>query len=96
MNQIELFEKKYNKGEMIIDSNDFIIYSGEEKEIKKNVIIKEYKPEFVNKMKDNISLFDIEMLNLKRKITLRQYNIIHVQWIFHQMNHHFLEIEELV
>lgn len=35
MNQIELFEKKYNKGEMILDSNDFILYSGEEKETKK-------------------------------------------------------------
>ena len=66
MNQIELFEKKYNKGEMILDSNDFIIYSGEEKETKKNIIIKEYKPEFVNKMKDNISLFDIEMSDFKK------------------------------
>ena len=63
MNNIEDFEKKYNKGDLLLDTDEFILFSGEEKETNKNVIIKEYKPEFVNEIKNNISLFDIERIN---------------------------------
>ena len=66
MNNIEDFEKKYNKGDLLLDTDEFILFSGEEKETNKNVIIKEYKPEFVNEIKNNISLFDIERSNYKQ------------------------------
>ena len=60
MNKIEDFEKKYIIGEMISEESEYLLYSGEEKNTKKNVIIKEYKQEFVDKMKDQITFFDIE------------------------------------
>ena len=65
MNKIEDFEKKYIIGEMISEESEYLLYSGEEKNTKKNVIIKEYKQEFVDKMKDQITFFDIERNNYK-------------------------------
>ena len=63
MKSIEDFEKKYNKVEIILDSDEYILFSGEIKDTKKKVIIKEYKPEFMINIKDHISLFDIERNN---------------------------------
>ena len=66
MNNIEDFEKKYNKGDLILDTDEYILFAGEEKETKKNVIIKEYKQDFLSEIKQNISLFDIERSNYKK------------------------------
>ena len=60
MNSIQDFEKKYKKGELILSSDDFILYLGEDKDTKEEVIIKEYKQEFVSELKDYKDLFDIE------------------------------------
>ena len=35
MNKLENFEKKYNKGELILDTDDYILFSGEGKDTKK-------------------------------------------------------------
>ena len=58
MNSIKDFEKKYKKGELILSSNDYILYLGEDKDTKEEVIIKKYKEEFVNKLTDYKDLFD--------------------------------------
>ena len=63
MNNIEEFEKKYSKGEIILNTNEFSLYYGKEKESKKDVIIKEYKSEIINNIKDNLGLFDLERNN---------------------------------
>ena len=60
MKSVEDFEKNYKKGKLILDASDFLLFSGTEKYSKKEVIIKEYKLEFVNKIKDHIELFALE------------------------------------
>ena len=60
MNELKDFENNYKKGDLILDSNDFFLFFGEEKESKKSVVIKEYKEEFVKKLKNNTELFDLE------------------------------------
>ena len=63
MSSTEEFEKKYTKGELILNTNEFNLYYGKEKESKKDVIIKEYKSEILNSFKDNLELFDLERNN---------------------------------
>ena len=60
MNDIKDFENNYKKYDLVLDSNDFFLFFGEEKESKKNVVIKEYKEEFAKKLKNNTELFDLE------------------------------------
>ena len=70
MNKIEDFEKKYSKGELILDTKDFTLFLGEEKETKKDVILKEYKQEFIKKIKNNFSFYETERsnyINFKKK-----------------------------
>jgi len=60
MNNIEEFEKKYIKNELILSANEFDLYYGKEKEYKKDVVIKEYKSEIINRFKYNLEFFDLE------------------------------------
>ena len=60
MKSIEEFGKNYQKGKIILNADDFILFSGEEIESKNEIIIKEYKEEFVSKLKDYINLFNFE------------------------------------
>ena len=60
MSSIQDFEKKYKKGELILSSDDYTLYLGEDKDTNEEVIIKEYKQEFVSELKDYKDLFDIE------------------------------------
>ena len=61
MKSYEEFGKNYKKGNIILNASDFTLFSGEENESKKEVIIKEYKEEFINKIKDFMNLFNYEI-----------------------------------
>ena len=95
MNNIEDFEKKYNKGDLLLDTDEFILFSGEEKETNKNVIIKEYKPEFVNEIKNNISLFDIERSNYKQFNRKNLNSFVNLLSAINQMKKLFLFLKNL-
>ena len=61
MKPYEDFEKNYKKGNVILNASDFTLFSGEDNESKKEVIIKEYKEEFINKIKDSMNLFNFKI-----------------------------------
>ena len=61
MKSLEEFGKNYKKGNIILNASDFTLFSGEENESKKEVIIKEYKEEFINKIKNFMNLFNFEI-----------------------------------
>ena len=61
MKSLEEFGKNYKKGNIILNASDFILFSGEDNESKKEVIIKEYKEEFINGIKDSMNLFNFEI-----------------------------------
>ena len=61
MKSYEEFGKNYKKGNIILNASDFTLFSGEDNESKKEVIIKEYKEEFINGIKDSMNLFNFEI-----------------------------------
>ena len=61
MNSYEEFKKNYKKGNIILNASDFTLFSGEDNESKNEVIIKEYKEEFTNRIKDSMNLFNFEI-----------------------------------
>jgi len=61
MKSLEEFGTNYKKGNIILNASDFILFSGEDNESKKEVIIKEYKEEFINGIKDSMNLFNFEI-----------------------------------
>ena len=65
MKSLEEFGKNYKKGNIILNASDFTLFSGEENESKKEVIIKEYKEEFINKIKNFMNLFNFEITCFK-------------------------------